>query len=1233
MTDITEGSAGYQAAHPLVARLTRLRSRVRAIVGIYGVGVLLLTTVSTFFVLALADYFFHIPLAARLTLLILTIIGIAVLAWRILILPLSTRLTDTFLASRVENQNPQLSDELMSAVAFIHSRAATTNAFAARHIDLAAQRTDSIRFEDAVNFRRAGKSVGIAGLAVVIVAILGLANPAMARIAFARWFMASTVAWPHTAHVTFVWTDSQGTTTTIPPKVRPLGEKLTIRAKVDQGSVPRVWLTSWTDKTGSDRQLMYFQKDQSTGSHFIFVSSLEPDGHQLSLRVVAGDDTEEPIVEIKLAPRPVITELQAMILAPAYAKDVKDPTKPAPGTLVNLLSQSGRATKGATINLRVKATKPFKINGNGEPVIDFLDLNDNQPLALAASRRLISAAEAEISFVADKTLQARLLMTDTDDFASRGGGTASIEVVPDAMPAIVITDPRRSVQRAPNGIVELTIQATDDWGFNGLKLRADKFDAKEGDPAAFEAPLTWQELTADAAVGNTTGKTRYTWDLTPLDLQAGTRLTFYGMVQDNFNLDGKTHDWVKSSPLSLEIRSTNDIQETERKELSELNDRIRALKLQQEQTRAQTNSLRQISDNSNQLSDEQRQQLANLAQQQTQEAAAANAVQARADQIADELRQNKLQEGELGKIAQQVSQGMNQVGQQNMPRAASNLSQAQESKGSPNNSAAQQSSQSMTGATQQQDQAIAKMDELIKQLAATGDFESLRQETGKILQQQQDLIKATQQLAPKVAGTPHDSLPQNLKDQEDSIAKQQRDLGDKTADLLDRMEKAAQPLAQSDQASSQSLQNAAKVGKDAQVSSKQQSAASNLAGTPGDSKSPGSQTNDANNNQQAAQQGLQDMMDQLNQNDLRKLEQLARDIRKLIEDVQKLHDDQVALNKETDAAGAQAAAAAIGKLADRQGTLQQNTIVIQKKAENTPRVAQAAAFIGEASDHMITAASALFSSKQPDSLKPQLDAISSLEQALEELKKADAAVEPDVKNKQLAEFIKQYEAIKKDQTAIKETTNSLEAKRLTSDDKELDRLDGKKVAELGKTQGGLVDQISALSKDERLGQVAVVVWMNGEVADAMSASKSHLEKQQLGKPTATAQQNAIDRLQLIIDALKEEQNKPSEFNNDGGGGGGGGQQPLVPPVAQLKLLKAMQLVVNNQTQSIDGDLKAAASDADRNDLQTQAQQLGGKETKIRGMASDIVDQLLHTPRPPAGGAAPGGAPTSQPAPR
>ena len=155
--------------------------------------------------------------------------------------------------------------------------------------------------------------------------------------------------------------------------------------------------------------------------------------------------------------------------------------------------------------------------------------------------------------------------------------------------------------------------------------------------------------------------------------------------------------------------------------------------------------------NSNVMTAEQRSQLGNLSQQQNQEAATANAVQQRATQIADDLRQNKMGDGELGKIAQDVAGGMQDVGQQNMPRAAADLSKAQESSGSQDpskkNQELQQSAQSMGQATGQQDQAIATMEKLIARLGATGDFDTLKAETNKILTRQQELNKETRKLA------------------------------------------------------------------------------------------------------------------------------------------------------------------------------------------------------------------------------------------------------------------------------------------------------------------------------------------------------------------------------------------------------------------------------------------------------------------------------------------------------
>ena len=266
---------------------------------------------------------------------------------------------------------------------------------------------------------------------------------------------------------------------------------------------------------------MTHQKEQDSGGVYAFETALEPEGKQLSLRVDAGDDHDESTVVIGMVPRPVITQLQGIISAPPYVKNMKDPSKPVPAVEVNLLAQAARAAQGAMVSLRVRATKDFQLNDKGEPDLRLFDQNKDEEIPLAMNRRRIAGNEAELTFVAEKTLQARLMMRDTDGFENRVGGTVSLEVVPDALPSIVITDPRRSVERAPTGFVEMVIQGTDDWGFRGLKLRAEKFDAKEGEPPAFETDLDWQELTVDTAVGNTTGKTKYTWDLAPLNLRRG----------------------------------------------------------------------------------------------------------------------------------------------------------------------------------------------------------------------------------------------------------------------------------------------------------------------------------------------------------------------------------------------------------------------------------------------------------------------------------------------------------------------------------------------------------------------------------------------------------------------------------------------------------------------------------------------------------------------------------------
>jgi hypothetical protein len=1195
------------SSHPLVVRLTRLRSRVRAVLAMFGAGVLVASAVGSLFVLITGDYLLHFPSTVRLVLLLAWIAGLAVLAWRFLFAPLMTRLTDQFLASRVENVHAGLSDELISAVNFIEAGTSQNNALASRQIDSAMQRTTSLRFEEAIDFRSSARAVSIAAVIALVVAVIAGMHPQLTHIGLSRWFSASPLDWPRVTRVSFAWDTPDHEA----PKVLPIGEQILLRAKVTQGGYAgqRVWLTNWSDHRRASDDLMTFQPGMSGHDDFIYERSLDPEGDSLlSLKLSAGDDTEQEPVSIRLAPRPAVSEMFASITPPPYVKNVMDPSKPAPAVVVDLLTQAAHAVEGASIAIRVKATKPFMLDAHGDPEIRLLDPNKDEEIPLAASRKLVEPDVAEFIFPATKSLQCRLAMRDSDGFENHVGGTLTIEVVPDGLPSVVITEPRRTVERSPTAHVNMSIQATDDLGLDGLKMVAEKFDAKPGDRPLIELPVAWTERTVDPASGNSTGRAEFTWNLATLNLPAGTRLTFYAMVQDNYDLAGKRHPWVKSPSLSLQLRTEDDIAAALRNHLKQVNDRIKALKTQQEQTQAKTNILQKAIASSETTTQQQKNQLGELSQQQNEQAASASAIQQSVEDVRSDLQQNNMADSTLGKLASDVSAGMQDVATNNMPAAASSLSKAQQSAAAsdkPTDQApqAKQTSDAAKDASKQQSDAIAKMNSMIDQLGAAGDFETIKSELSQLQAQQKALDNATKTLANQTIGKTPEQLPQDVRDKLNDAAAKQSTLASKTSDLLNKMDKSATQLSKTDPAASKSLQAASQAGKDDQVNPSQSSASDSMAKN---------QMQDAGSEQKKAEDGLQKMSDELAKKDQRDDEELAKQLDELIQEVTQLRDAEDALNKTSIAAGPAAGSAVMSKQGDTQGTLQITDNAIEKKAQSTKGAQAAAADIHEAGDHMADSSTALYKNQQPAALTPQTQAIASLNAALLKLQELKDKLAEKMKDKDLAYFIKQYKGIQDDQKTIKAAADAIEARRQASPDKQVDRLAMIQLAKLSAAQAALVDRINVLTADDKLKDFQVVLWMNGQIAESMNYSSDHLKKAQTGTMLASAQQNSIDRMEDIIQALTEEKNKPKEGGESPPGGGPSGPgkpPPLVPPLAQLKLLRAMQVVINNQTANVANGIATAPDNGTKTELQDQAASLGQKQGEIKRIAIKMIQDL------------------------
>jgi hypothetical protein len=144
---------------------------------------------------------------------------------------------------------------------------------------------------------------------------------------------------------------------------------------------------------------------------------------------------------------------------------------------------------------------------------------------------------------------------------------------------------------------------------------------------------------------------------------------------------------------------------------------------------------------------------------------------------------------------------------------------------------------------------------------------------------------------------------------------------------------------------------------------------------------------------------------------------------------------------------------------------------------------------------------------------------------------------------------------------------------------------------------------------KKLEDAPVFQWVLQTATDDMNESAVRLDKEETGQLTQEIQEDVIRKLGELIDALrKERQEKQQQQGGGGGGGGGGGKQPLVPPLAELKMLRIMQKDVNRQTQKVDQEVtteKKELTKDQRDRLRRAAKKEGDIARITEGIAKEV----------------------------
>jgi hypothetical protein len=480
--------------------------------------------------------------------------------------------------------------------------------------------------------------------------------------------------------------------------------------------------------------------------------------------------------------------------------------------------------------------------------------------------------------------------------------------------------------------------------------------------------------------------------------------------------------------------------------------------------------------------------------------------------------------------------------------------------------------ETLADARRQQEEVEKTLATLLQEMEPWSSSREVKAEAGRILQEQKQLRAELDELARQdLAGkTPEELTPQQKADLE-ALRDNQRRLEERANQLLNKMNRIAKERAEKDPETAKELRDAARQAEEGNLVGQMKNAGEQMARN---------ELNAARRSQREAQAQLQKLLKNLEDRREAELDRLIKKLRQAEQKVEELTKEQEELQKKIKEAGKIGDPAKreeeLKKLARRQRALQKKTeeMVKQLSRLRSERARQA---LAGATEEMGEAQQQL-SRGQRDNEK-QEDVLDRLDEARRELERARRQAEEELGREQLARFADTLKRVKERQLG-----HNREAERIQREVQQRGSWSrGLKASlrNLAENQKGLGDEAAELAGKELTG-TPVFARQLRRAGDSMRQAARRLVRMVKEPPAAAAlpdetvgrhQQQALRRLDQLLEALKEAQqnpqplNRPNRPNRGGqeGGGGGGREEDGVPPLAQLKLLRVMEKEVRDRT--------------------------------------------------------------------
>jgi hypothetical protein len=609
-----------------------VRRRARWYIALDGLTHLLVAFITAGAVQLLLDRWLRLSLDQRaLVNVVITVFWLWVLYRRVLT-RLLRPLPDTALAAAIDRANPELHDQLATAVQFAAGAVGPADrnspALVRAVMEDACRSAERVAFQRVLN-HKAAKTAGIelAALAGGI-GFAFLLMPQIMPTWFQRNWLMREIPWPQDTHITPIGYDGAGT------RRVPEGDELEIVGQI-HGDVPdRISLEWWTasGRNGSETMMLVGETRARV--------SLGPLTESVNFRIVGGDERTREYAAIAVH-RPAITRTVVRITPPPYT-----------GLEVTTLEQQTvlEVLKGATVRIEADVNKPLRsarfVGPNGEA----------GSTTLARPNALVVDLSEPVAGVYVFEL------VDLDGWDNRRNLRYTLKVVPDLAPTVraVARDVGDAV--TPNAEIPIELSFTDTYGLSRVALMTQRGEDPPG----------------EVALGEFTGprrdfQTELRLEIASLNVQPGQRIRIWAEAAD---IDPAGPNVGRSQAVEFRILSATDL-------AAELAGREQELRQEFERLISEQSGLKDALDrllptlpDIGAMPPAAAQRLANLARRQEAYAARVLSLRRGFAQILAEMHTSKIaKSADERRINDRIATPMEDVGGHAMPKASASLSE------------------------------------------------------------------------------------------------------------------------------------------------------------------------------------------------------------------------------------------------------------------------------------------------------------------------------------------------------------------------------------------------------------------------------------------------------------------------------------------------------------------------------------------------------------------------------